>query len=170
MATDPKSLMRTYIDEVIKNGRTELIDEIAHPDVVDGRISRYSLWLHADFGESVVFDTTNPNAVIDGRVNRSAMSTSPQAHDRVLREAVESRGGDFFGPVVNTTARLEAAAHGARCCWPTRCRSGRWGTANSRRCVWSAPLGQICLPPLQIWSDALTTYSKFARRLKTLAW
>ncbi|MGY9071443.1 MAG: hypothetical protein ACKVHU_00570 [Acidimicrobiales bacterium] len=31
MATDPKSLMRTYIDEVIKNGRTELIDEIAHP-------------------------------------------------------------------------------------------------------------------------------------------
>ncbi|MGY9071442.1 MAG: adenylate/guanylate cyclase domain-containing protein [Acidimicrobiales bacterium] len=105
--------------------------------------------------------------------DRTAMSTSLQAHDRVLREAVESRGGyvfttagdsfavafsrasdgvivaeeaqaalgaaawpgpalrvrmglhlgeaeerggDFFGPVVNTTARLEAAAHGARCC------------------------------------------------------
>lgn len=131
--------MRTYLEEVVANGRLELIEELAHPDmvdeanqafggppgrdglvahvkgfvrniddlhltierivagdqsvmawwsftgthagpwlgrpptdeplsatvfsffdVVDGRISRYRLWLHAAFDQPVIFDTTRP--------------------------------------------------------------------------------------------------------------
>jgi predicted ester cyclase len=137
MSFDSKALMRTYLEEVVRNDRVELIDELAHSDVVDEanqafggppgragliahvkgfgrnignaevtvkrivgdehavmawwsftgihvgpwlghaptgraitstvfsffdisdeRISRYSLWLHAGFGEPVIFDST----------------------------------------------------------------------------------------------------------------
>jgi len=30
-------------------------------DLVDGRISRYQLWLHAGFDDPIVFDTSTPH-------------------------------------------------------------------------------------------------------------
>ena len=35
MPFDSKALIRTYLDEVVGNARHELIEELAHPDVVD---------------------------------------------------------------------------------------------------------------------------------------
>ena len=35
MHHDPKQLMRTYLEEVVNNGQLDLIDELAHRDVVD---------------------------------------------------------------------------------------------------------------------------------------
>ena len=35
MAFDPKALIRTYFDEVVGKGRLELIEDLAHPDVID---------------------------------------------------------------------------------------------------------------------------------------
>ncbi len=35
MAFDSKVLMQTYLDEVVQNGRIELIEELAHADVID---------------------------------------------------------------------------------------------------------------------------------------
>lgn len=32
---DGQQLVQRYLDEVVRNGRSELIDELAHPDVVD---------------------------------------------------------------------------------------------------------------------------------------
>ncbi|MDB9845336.1 ester cyclase [Acidimicrobiales bacterium] len=140
MHHDPKKLMRTYLEEVVNNGQLDLIDELAHSDVVDeanqafngppgraglaahvkgfrrnidaldititrivgddttvmswwsftgihagpwlgqpptnrpitgtvfsffdlvdGRISRYQLWLHAGFDDPIVFDTSTPH-------------------------------------------------------------------------------------------------------------
>ena len=139
MQLDSKQLMRTYLEEVVSKGRLELIDELAHADVideanqafngppgraglvahakgfhrnisdaeititrivgdenavmawwsftgvhagpwlgqpptdlpisatvfsffdvVDGRISRYQLWLHAGFDVPIIFDTSQP--------------------------------------------------------------------------------------------------------------
>ncbi|MBT5140827.1 MAG: hypothetical protein HOH36_01650 [Acidimicrobiaceae bacterium] len=51
----PQEIVTTYLLEVGGAGRVELINELA-----DGLISFYRLWLHADFDDSVVFDSSNP--------------------------------------------------------------------------------------------------------------
>ncbi len=144
---DARAVMHTYLTEVAQKGRLELIEELAHPDVVDdanvafggptgvagfvahakgfarnvtdpeitihriigdeqsvmgqwsfrgthtgpwlgraptgetiegtvfsffdlidGRISRYSLWLHTTVDGGVVFDSDRPGSVVDGRL------------------------------------------------------------------------------------------------------
>ena len=123
MGTSPSGLVTFLLTDV--EGSTGLweqdeagMDDVGgHDNVMRGVIEAHGGHVFSTAGDSFAVAFATPMAAVDAAVDAQRALVQVGLHVRIgihMGEAHE-RDGDFFGPVVNRTARIMAAAHGARC-------------------------------------------------------
>ena len=85
----------------------------AHDEVMRGAIEAHDGWLFKHTGDGICAAFSSPRAAVDTAVVVQRQLRLPVRMGIATGEA-ECRGGDYFGAVLNRTARLMAAGHGGQ--------------------------------------------------------
>ena len=102
----------------------------AHDKVLRAAIEAHGGWLFKHTGDGVCAAFASPNSAVDAAVDAQQALELPVRMGTATGEA-ELREGDYFGAVLNRAARVMAAGHGGRSCWPTRPRVYSAGLISS---------------------------------------
>jgi predicted ATPase/class 3 adenylate cyclase len=86
---------------------------VAHDEVLSGAIDAHRGWLFKHTGDGVCAAFGSARAAIDAAVEAQRRLKLPVRMGIATGEA-ERRGDDYFGPVLNRTARVMAAGHGGQ--------------------------------------------------------
>jgi hypothetical protein len=94
---------------------------LVHDDIVRGVVEEHGGYVFSTAGDSFAAAFARASTAVDAASDLQAALTGatwpgPELRVRIglhLGEA-EERGGDYFGPAVNTTARVHAAGHGGQ--------------------------------------------------------
>jgi class 3 adenylate cyclase len=86
---------------------------VAHDEVLSGAIDAHRGWLFKHTGDGVCAAFDSARAAIDAAVDAQRRLELPVRMGIATGEA-ERRGDDYFGPVLNRTARVMAAGHGGQ--------------------------------------------------------
>lgn len=84
-------------------------------------IDAHGGWLFKHTGDGVCAAFSSPRSAVDAAVAAQRALGLPVRMGLATGEA-ELRDGDYFGAVLNRAARVMAAAHAVRSCWPTPSR------------------------------------------------
>src|SRR6201988_5197832 len=82
----------------------------AHDEVLRGAIEAHGGWLFKHTGDGVCAAFSSPRSAVDAAVGAQRALELPVRMGIATGEA-ELRGGDYFGTVLNRTARVMAAGH-----------------------------------------------------------
>jgi len=85
----------------------------AHDDVLRSAIESQGGWLFKHTGDGVCAAFSSPGAAVDAAVGAQRLLALPVRMGIATGEA-EQRGEDYFGPVLNLTARVMDAGHGGQ--------------------------------------------------------
>src|SRR5271170_8034342 len=85
----------------------------AHDEVLRGAIEGHGGWLFKHTGDGVCAAFASPRSAVDAAVAAQRALELPVRMGLATGEA-ELRGGDYFGVVLNRTARVMAAGHGGQ--------------------------------------------------------
>src|SRR3978361_56083 len=84
-----------------------------HDEVLRGAIEAHGGWLFKHTGDGVCAAFASPRAAIEAAVAAQRALELPVRMGIATGEA-EQRDGDYFGAVLNRTARVMAAGHGGQ--------------------------------------------------------
>ena len=85
----------------------------AHDDVLHAAVEAHGGWLFKHTGDGVCAAFSSPKSAVDAAVAAQHALELPVRMGIATGEA-ELRDGDYFGPVLNRTARVMAAGHGGQ--------------------------------------------------------
>jgi class 3 adenylate cyclase len=103
-----------------------------HDEVLRSAIEAHGGFLFKHTGDGACAAFASPRSAVDAAVTAQLALELPVRMGIATGEA-ELRGTDYFGAVLNRTARVMAAGHAARSFWPSRQRevvSARSGVAT----------------------------------------
>jgi class 3 adenylate cyclase len=86
---------------------------VAHDEVLGRAVEAHRGWLFKHTGDGICAAFGSARAAIDAAVNAQRTLGLPVRMGVATGEA-ERRGDDYFGPVLNRTARVMAAGHGGQ--------------------------------------------------------
>src|ERR1700719_1073733 len=85
----------------------------AHDEVLRGAIEAHGGWLFKHTGDGVCAAFSSPKSAVDAAVDAQKALELPVRMGLATGEA-ELRDGDYFGAVLNRSARVMAAGHGGQ--------------------------------------------------------